>query len=38
VGVAWKLDANLQFDSGAKLGASRAADEVALFAGMSRRF
>ncbi len=37
-GVAWKLDANTQLDTGANLGISRSADDVGLFVGLSRRF
>lgn len=38
VGLAWKLDANTQLDCGTNLGLSRQADDVLLFAGLSRRF
>lgn len=37
-GVAWKLDANTQLDCGVNLGLSRSADDLSVFAGMSRRF
>lgn len=38
LGVAWKLDANTQLDVGVNLGVSRTADDVQIFAGLSRRF
>lgn len=38
VGVAWKLNANLQLDGGLNFGLTRHADDVLGFAGISRRF
>lgn len=38
VGVTWKLSTNVQLDCGAAIGISRAADDVEVFAGVSRRF
>ncbi len=38
VGVTWKLDANTQLDAGTNLGITRAADNLMVFAGVSRRF
>lgn len=38
VGLAWKLDADTQFDGGVNFGLSRRADDVRVFAGLSRRF
>jgi hypothetical protein len=37
-GLAWKLDGNTQLDAGANLGLSRGADDLLVFAGISRRF
>ena len=38
VGLAWKLDANTQLDLGTNLGLSRAADDLLVFTGFSRRY
>lgn len=37
-GVTWKLSAHTQLDCGARAGISRAADDLGVFAGISRRF
>lgn len=38
VGLAWRLNANTQLDLGANIGLSRAADDLLVFTGVSRRF
>ena len=38
VGVTFKLNAHTQLDCGAKIGLSRAADDLVVFTGLSRRF
>jgi Putative MetA-pathway of phenol degradation len=38
VGVTFKLNAHTQLDCGANIGLSRAADDLTVFAGFSRRF
>jgi hypothetical protein len=37
-GIAWQLDRNRQFDFGVNFGVSRAAPDVTVFAGFSRRY
>lgn len=37
-GVAWLLDANTQWDAGANVGLTPAADDLVVFTGLSRRF
>jgi hypothetical protein len=37
-GLAWQCSANTQLDVGVNLGLSRAADDVVVFTGLSRRF
>ena len=37
-GVAWKVNANTQFDAGANVGISRTADDLRVFTGVTRRF
>ena len=38
LGVAWRLNADTQLDTGANFGLSRSADDLQFFAGVSRRF
>jgi hypothetical protein len=38
LGMAWKVNPNLQWDAGVNLGLSEAADDLHLFAGVSRRY
>lgn len=37
-GLAWQLNTNTQLDGGVNIGASRAAADLGIFAGLSRRF
>jgi hypothetical protein len=38
LGMAWQANPNLQWDAGVNLGISRAADDLQVFAGVSRRY